>query len=108
MNYDKQDLGETIKTLRKLHNISQEKLADRAELSQQQISRIELGLNTPKLETLIKLSKALRVSIEVIINTNNKGMDRRDLIILEKIKLLNEGNRNKVLGYIDALLDKRI
>ncbi len=108
MNYNKQDLGETIKTLRKLHNISQEKLADRAELSQQQISRIELGLNTPKLETLIKLSKALRVSIEVIINTNNKGMDRRDLIILEKIKLLNEGNRNKVLGYIDALLDRRI
>ena len=108
MNYNKQNLGETIKTLRKLHNISQEKLADRAELSQQQISRIELGLNTPKLETLIKLSKALRVSIEVIINTNNKGMDRRDLIILEKIKLLNEGNRNKVLGYIDALLDRRI
>ena len=108
MNYNKQDLGETIKTLRKLHNISQEILADRAELSQQQISRIELGLNTPKLETLIKLSKALRVSIEVIINTNNKGMDRRDLIILEKIKLLNEGNRNKVLGYIDALLDRRI
>ncbi len=108
MNYNKQDLGETIKTLRKLHNISQEKLADRAELSQQQISRIELGLNTPKLETLIKLSKALRVSIEVIINTNNKGMDRGDLMILEKIKLLNEGNRNKVLGYIDALLDRRI
>ena len=108
MNYNKQDLGETIKTLRKLHNISQEKLADRAELSQQQISRIELGLNTPKLETLIKLSKALRVSIEVIINTNNKGMDRGDLMILEKIKLLNEGNRTTVLGYIDALLDRRI
>ena len=108
MNYDKQDLGETIKTLRKLHNISQEKLADRAELSQQQISRIELGLNTPKLETLIKLSKALRVSIEVIINTNNNGIDRRDLIILEKIKLLSEGDKNKVLGYIDALLDRRI
>ena len=108
MNYNKQGLGETIKTLRKLHNISQEKLADRAELSQQQISRIELGLNTPKLETLIKLSKALRVSIEVIINTNNNGIDRRDLIILEKIKLLNEGNRKKVLGYIDALLDRRI
>ena len=108
MNYNKQDLGETIKTLRKLHNISQEKLADRAELSQQQISRIELGLNTPKLETLIKLSKALRVSIEVIINTNNNGIDRRDLIILEKIKFLSEGDRNKVLGYIDALLDRRI
>ena len=108
MNYNNKDLGKTIKKLRKLHNISQEKLAERAELSQQQISRIELGLNTPKIETLIKLSEALHVSIDVIINTNNKGMDRRDLMILERIKLLNEGDRNKVLGYIDALLDRRI
>ena len=108
MNYNKQNLGETIKTLRKLQNISQEKLANRAELSQQQISRIELGLNTPKFETLIKLSEALHVSIDVIINTNNNGIDRKDLIILEKIKLLSEDDKNKVLGYIDALLDRRI
>ena len=108
MNYNNKDLGKTIKKLRKLHNISQERLADKANLTQQHISRIEQGTNTPSIETLIKLSEALSVSIEVIINTNNKGMDRRDLIILEKIKLLNEGNRNKVLGYIDALLDRRI
>ena len=108
MGCNNNDLGKTIKKLRKLHNISQERLADKAELTQQHISRIERGANTPSIETLIKLSEALRVSIEVIINTNNKEMDRRDLIILEKIKLLNEGNRNKVLGYIDALLDRRI
>ena len=108
MGYNNNDLGKTIKKLRKQQNISQEKLADRADLTQQHISRIEQGTNTPSIETLIKLSEALRVSIEVIINTNSKGMDRRDLIILEKIKLLNEGNRNKVLGYIDALLDRRI
>ncbi len=108
MNYNEHDLGKTIKMLRKLHNMSQEKLADRADLTQQHISRIEQGTNIPSVETLIKLSKALHVSIDIIINMNDKGIDRRDLMILEKIKLLNEGNRNKVLGYIDALLDRRI
>ena len=108
MGCNNNDLGKTIKKLRKLHNISQERLADKAELTQQHISRIERGANTPSIETLIKLSEALRVSIEVIINTNDKGMDRREVMILEKIKLLDEGNKNKVLGYIDALLDSHI
>ena len=108
MNYNNKDLGKTITMFRKLHNISQERLADKAELTQQHISRIERGANTPSIETLIKLSEALRVSIEVIINTNDKGMDRREVMILEKIKLLDEGNKNKVLGYIDALLDSHI
>lgn len=91
--------------LRKLHNISQKRLADKADLTQQHISRIEQGANTPSIETLVKLSEALCVSIDDMVNTNDNITNRRDLIILEKIKILNENNKNKVLGYIDALLD---
>ena len=108
MNYNNMDLGRTIKMLRKLHNISQERLAYKADLTQQHISRIEQGANTPNIETLIKLSEALHVSIDVMVNTNDKLTNRRDLIILEKIKILNEDNKNKVLGYIDALLDMSV
>lgn len=108
MNYNNKDLGKTIKKLRKLHNISQERLADKANLTQQHISRIEQGTNTPSIETLIKLSEALRVSIDVMVNTNDNVTNRRDIIILEKIKILNENNKNKVLGYIDALLDMSV
>jgi len=108
MNYNNKDLGKTIKKLRKLHNISQERLADKANLTQQHISRIEQGTNTPSIETLIKLSEALRVSIDVMVNTNDNVTNRRDIIMLEKIKILNENNKNKVLGYIDALLDMSV
>ena len=108
MNYNNKDLGRTIKMLRKLHNLSQERLADKADLTQQHISRIEQGANTPSIETLVKLSEALRVSIDVMVNTNDNVTNRRDLIILEKIKILNEDNKNKVLGYIDALLDMSV
>lgn len=104
MNYNNKDLGKTIKKLRKLRNISQERLADKTDLTQQHISRIEQGANTPSIETLIKLSEALCVPIDVMVNTNDNGIDRNDLILLEKIKILNENNKNKVLGYIDALL----
>lgn len=108
MNYNNKDLGRTIKMLRKLHNISQERLADKADLTQQHISRIEQGVNTPSIETLVKLSEALCVSIDAMVNTNDNITNRRDLIILEKIKLLNENNKNKVLGYIDSLLDMSV
>lgn len=108
MNYNNKDLGKTIKKLRKLHNISQERLADKANLTQQHISRIEQGTNTPSIETLIKLSEALRVSIDVMVNTNDNVTNRRDIIILEKIKILNDNNKNKVLGYIDSLLDMSV
>lgn len=104
MSYNNKDLGKTIKKLRKLHNISQERLADKANLTQQHISRIEQGANTPSIETLVKLSEALCVSIDAMVNTNNNVTNRRELIILQKIKILNENNKNKVLGYIDALL----
>ena len=108
MNYNNKDVGKTIKKLRKLHNISQERLADKANLTQQHISRVEQGTNTPSIETLIKLSEALRVSIDVMVNTNDNVTNRRDIIILEKIKILNENNKNKVLGYIDSLLDMSV
>lgn len=108
MNYNNKDLGKTITMFRKLHNISQERLADKTDLTQQHISRIEQGANTPSIETLVKLSEALCVSIDAMVNANGNVTNRRDLIILEKIKILNENNKNKVLGYIDALLEMSV
>lgn len=43
----KETLGHKIKVLRKTKRLSQEKLADKADLSQQHISRIEKDLTFP-------------------------------------------------------------
>lgn len=57
-----------LKKLRKQKGWSQEKLAREAGISYQTLIKIEQGrIKNPKLETLIKLAKALGVSIDKLI-----------------------------------------
>lgn len=49
-----------IKTKRKSLNLSQQELSDLAKIPKSTIGRIEAGLTSPKVETLLKISKALQ------------------------------------------------
>lgn len=59
----KKTLGLRIKELRKLRGISQEKLAEKVGIEQNNISRIENGINYPSAETLNNIALALNVDI---------------------------------------------
>jgi transcriptional regulator with XRE-family HTH domain len=52
-----------IKQLRKAKGLTQEALADKADLSLGYIARLEIGRHDPSLSTLIKIAKALRVKV---------------------------------------------
>lgn len=57
-----------LKTFRKKKGWSQEKLAREAGISYQTLIKIEQGrIKNPKLETLIKLAKALKISLDRLI-----------------------------------------
>jgi len=57
-----------LKKLREKKGWSQEKLAREADISYNALIKIERGrIKNPKLETLIKLAKALGVSIDELI-----------------------------------------
>ncbi|GHB51020.1 helix-turn-helix domain-containing protein [Mongoliitalea lutea] len=51
--------GEKVKAIRKSQNISQEKLAELAELDRTYISDIENGKRNVSIETVYKIAKAL-------------------------------------------------
>lgn len=51
-----ESLGHKIKKLRKKKSLSQERLADKVDLSQQHISRIERNLTYPSVATLSKIA----------------------------------------------------
>ena len=58
-----------IKELRNKKGWSQEKLAREADISYQTLIKIERGgIKNPKIETMIKLAKALGVSIDELVN----------------------------------------
>lgn len=62
------NLGKRIKHLREKGHLTQERLAEKAEISLDYLGKIEVNINKPGLKTLIKLSNALNIDIKEIFN----------------------------------------
>jgi len=60
-------LAMRIKALRKARKMTQEALAREAEISLGYVARLEIGRHDPKLSTLLKLAKALKVSVAQLV-----------------------------------------
>lgn len=56
-------IGNKIKSLRNFHQLTQEELADRCELTKGYISQIENDLTSPSISTLIDILKALGTTL---------------------------------------------
>lgn len=60
---EKRQMGLRIQEIRKKKGLSQEELSEKADTSQNYLSRIERGTENPTLDMLIKLSHALEVEM---------------------------------------------
>jgi len=60
-------LGEAIRAKRRKARFSQEKLAEKANLSTVFISRVERGKESPSLESLVKIARALGVRVRSLV-----------------------------------------
>jgi transcriptional regulator with XRE-family HTH domain len=60
-------LGESVRDTRKEAGFSQEKLAEKADLSTVFISRIERGVESPSVDNLLKIAKALSVRVSDLV-----------------------------------------
>lgn len=56
-------LGEAVRSRRKTAGLSQEKLAEKSDLSTVFISRIERGKESPTIDSLLKIAKALKTRV---------------------------------------------
>jgi transcriptional regulator with XRE-family HTH domain len=94
----KELLGKRIKELRKKQNLTQEKLAELANIEIPSLSNIENGKNYPNYETLEKISNALNVRAfelflfeyykekEVLIDEMVKTMTQNELLTQQMYK----------------------
>ena len=64
-------LGQKIKELRKKSGMSQEELAGAVNISTSFLSRIETAKENPSLDSLIKLAKALKISLYQLFKTED-------------------------------------
>ena len=60
-------LGEAVRAYRKKTGFSQEKTAEKAGLSTVFISRVERGIESPSVDSLVKIAKALGVRVRDLV-----------------------------------------
>jgi transcriptional regulator with XRE-family HTH domain len=61
-------LGESVRATRKKAGFSQEKLAEKADLSTVFISRIERGVESPSVDNLVKIAHALGSRVRSLVS----------------------------------------
>ena len=61
-------LGEAVRSRRKQAGLSQEKLAEKSELSTVFISRVERGRESPSVDSLVKIAGALKVRVRDLVS----------------------------------------
>jgi len=81
-------LGARIYELREKANLTQAQLAEKANVSNDTISRIERGIRSPSFEVLERLAKALDVEVRELFNFSNRPF-LKNKCPLELIELLN-------------------
>lgn len=64
-------VGRNVRRMRSARGWSQEQLAEKSELSQQFISRIEAGIQNPTLKSLGRLADALDVAAASLLDAEN-------------------------------------
>ena len=67
MKIDYSQLGKNIARYRKFNGLTQEKLAEYIDLSNNHVSNIENNHSVPSLETLIKICEVLNITPDVLL-----------------------------------------
>lgn len=99
-------VSENLKRKRKQKGLTQGQLAKISTVSQQAISFIECGRNTPSEGTLRLLAAALGCSIAELVGESDdagKGNTREELKLLSLVRRLNPAGMAKVIEYAEDL-----
>ncbi|MEU1309539.1 helix-turn-helix transcriptional regulator [Streptomyces cinnamoneus] len=60
-------MGDRIRTVRLDRDLTQERLAELAGLDRQSVNRIEVGVASPRLDSLLRIADALDVSVAALV-----------------------------------------
>ena len=104
------DVGDKIKQLRKIKNLSQKQVAMELGMDQPQYSRIENGRVEPTITSLKKIAKVFDISLSELVKEDGDLNEEINMPLLEKVKLieqLDENEKNSILTIIDMAISKK-
>ncbi|PLA90515.1 helix-turn-helix domain-containing protein [Ligilactobacillus salivarius] len=94
-------IGDTIKQLRKVHNLSQETFASKIGVSQTTVTSWETGKAEPTSSIIVKIANYFNVSTDFILDVNNSKQPfslGNKIKKLRKIHNLNQSELGKILN----------
>lgn len=92
---------------RKAQNFTQQSLADAAQLHVNQVKRYEAGTAQPTLEALVRLAKALHVSLDMLVFDETERGPSDDLALqFEAVSLMPEEERRIIKALLDGMIMK--
>ena len=104
VNYDK--IGDKIRERRNFLKITQENLANEIDVSAAFISDIENGRRKMSLETMIKISIALKTSLDYLILDNMNSTKIKNETKIEELKnLLKPIDENNQAMFLDFTIN---
>ena len=102
-----------LKELRESRGESQQSLAMKVNSSQAMISRFELGISYPDVQTVIAISKLYGVSTDYLLGVSDiklpytkSDLSEKEQNLLFQFKKLNDTQKEKAVAYIQGMLDK--
>jgi transcriptional regulator with XRE-family HTH domain len=98
-------VADSIRTLREAKGLTQEQLAEKADISVSHLAKIETYVRTVGMKTYVNLLSAMDISVEE--HFTYIGMNCQDILLLEKIWYLfhdcNEKEKVFLLSTIEGI-----
>ena len=91
---EKIDIGNKIRSVRKLRGLSLRDLGKLSHCSVTYLSQLERGLNSPTIETLIKITEALKIQLVDFFSENNLN---------DSPKVIRKKNRKTLSGELSGV-----
>ena len=100
--------GDNLKNLRRINDISQEKLAEKVGVSRQSVSKWETGETYPEMNNILALCKIFHCNINDLVNDSIIDMDSLDdEIKMNVVKFKEEKQKKvKVLAKVISVIAK--
>ena len=97
----KQEFGSKISELRRLKNISQTEFAEMIDISVSALSKIERGVNSPRVETAEAMAEHLDIPIGRLLSSKNV-VERQEYIdeIIEQISTMDDCDIESIIEFI--------
>ena len=100
---NQKNIGSFLKTLRKEKNLTQEQLAEKLNVSQNMIAKIECGLRRPSIDFLIELAEFFETSISyLVLGVSAEHIDKKREIeeaieLIDQMAELLQGKKEELL-----------